>query len=193
MNRRGVLIGAAAGTAALLGVGALGLRSSDDPVRAREFERRRPEGDEHAAERPSVTFEPRENRISVTGVLVLGSDDCLRAALASATHDAEAGTFEVVVAAEPDDALDGCEDGTAAANDAVVTGSTGGENDSVSANWSATWSANDSDPQPVPEGLTVDGYDAAFEFDGEMPAVVVVTERDDVYGERTTRVEWALG
>ncbi|KTG10078.1 hypothetical protein AUR64_10800 [Haloprofundus marisrubri] len=188
MNRRGVIAGAATGTAALLGVGALGLQSDDEDTSNHEFERRRPEDDEHAAERPSVTFEPQQTRLRVTGALVVGSDSCLRASLASATYDADAGRLDVAVAAERDDSLDGC-DGTETPTDTVVTGDTDGENDSFSANWSA----NDSNPQKVPDYLTVDGYDAVFEFDDGMPGLVVVTERDEVYGERTTRVEWALG
>ncbi|WP_117591583.1 hypothetical protein [Haloprofundus halophilus] len=189
MNRRGLLAGAAAGTAALFGVGALGLRSTGGPVETREFERRSPDDDEHAAERPSVTFEPQRSRIRVTGALVVGSGACLRVALASATYDAEGGTFEMVVAAERDDGIDGCAGTATASDDTVVTGDTDEENGSFSANWSA----NDSNPQSVPERLTVDGYDAVFDFEDELPAVVVVTERDEVYGERTTRVEWALG
>ncbi|WP_224269493.1 hypothetical protein [Haloprofundus salinisoli] len=191
MNRRGLLAGTAAGTTALLGVGALGLRldDPDDPAETGEFERRRPKDDEHAAERPSVTFEPQETRVRVTGALVVGSDSCLRASLASATYDADDRRLEVVVAAERDESLDGCAGDATASNDTAATGDTDGENDSFSANWSA----NDSSPQSVPEHLTVDGYDAVFDFEGELPAVVVVTERDEVYGERTTRVEWALG
>ncbi|WP_224337009.1 hypothetical protein [Haloprofundus halobius] len=188
MNRRGLLAGAAAGTAALLGVGALGLQS-DDPAETGEFDRRRPRDDEHAAERPSVTFEPQETRIRLTGALVIGSDSCLRASLSSATYDADDRRLEVVVAADRDDSIDGCSGTATTSNDTVVTGDTGEENDSFSANWSA----NDSNPQSVPEHLTVDGYDAVFDFEDDLPATVVVTERDEVYGERTTRVEWALG